>query len=312
MEQGKHLTAFIMPTHGFTAPWPMIRFALHLPPGKGTHALVATTRAGLKFGPVYTPGMEGTAGYLIALILLLKGYGIRGVIGIDMPSNWLSLHPGLKPESAAGIIERAKKKSVKFMEKIVTGRRCFPLSSIIQLFFGLLLLPVSMGYLLVGRFFLAKLFFANPKCNGCGICADNCPNRAIRMWGVKNPRPYWTFSCESCMRCMGYCPQKAIEAGHSLGLLLYFITTIPVGVIFMNMLNRLLPSATDLSQSKLNWLIQYPYILLSIYLSYLLVSLLIRIPIINRAFTWTTFTRFWRRYHEPETRLRDIQVRDSR
>lgn len=312
MEGGRRLLGLLMPTHGFTAPWPMIRFSLRLPPGNGTHAFVVPTRAGLKLGRLYTPGMEGTAGYLIALILLLKGYSIRGVMGLDMPSNWLSLHPGLKPGSVSGIIHRAKKKGTRFMEILMAGNRHFPMGSIVQLLFGLLLLPVSIGYLLVGRFFLAKLFFANYHCNGCGICVDNCPNRAVRMWGTKNPRPYWTFSCESCMRCMGYCPKKAVEAGHSLGLLLYFVTSIPVGVFFLNMLGRRLPGVADLSDTWVNWLLQYPYILLSMYLCYLLVTLLIRIPIINKLFTWTTFTRIWRRYREPETTLKEIRVWNSR
>jgi ferredoxin len=308
---GGYLLGLLMPTHGFTAPWPMIRFALRLPPGNGTHSFVVPTRAGLKIGRLYTPGMEGTAGYLIALILLLKGYSIRGVMGLDMPSNWLSLHPGLKPESVAGIIHRAKKKSTRFMEIILTGERQFPMGSIVQLLFGLILLPISIGYLLLGRFFLAKLFFANSDCNSCGICVDNCPNRAVRMWGMNNPRPYWTFSCESCMRCMGYCPKKAIEAGHSLGLLLYFVTSIPVGVFLLNVLGRSLPGVAHLSHTWVNWLIQYPYFLLSMYFCYLLVTLLIRIPFINKIFTWTTFTRIWRRYHEPETKLKEIRVWDS-
>jgi ferredoxin len=290
----------------------MIRFTLGLPPGNGTHAFVVPTRAGLKLGRFYMPGMEGTAGYLIAFILLLKGYGIRGVVGLDMPSNWISLHPGLNPTSVAGIIHRAEKKTTGFIETILAGERRFPIGSIFQLLFGLLLLPISIGYLLLGRFFLAKLFFANLQCNGCGICADNCPNRAIRMWGKKNPRPYWTFSCESCMRCMGYCPREAVEAGHSLGLLLYFITSIPVGSYILNRFGRNLPGVADTSHTWVNWLLQYPYILLSIFLCYLLVTLLIRIPVINRAFTWTTFTRIWRRYHEPKTKLKEIQVWDSR
>ena len=51
---------------------------------------------------------------------------------------------------------------------------------------------------------------------GCGLCVENCPNGALRLWGSDPARPYWTYSCESCMRCMGYCPEQAVEAGHSL------------------------------------------------------------------------------------------------
>ena len=34
------------------------------------------------------------------------------------------------------------------------------------------------------------------------------------MVGGSKSRPYWTFACESCMRCMGYCPNKAVEVSH--------------------------------------------------------------------------------------------------
>jgi len=96
IEQGEsHLVGLVMPTHGFTTPWQMLRFALRLPRRKGTHAFVLPTRAGTKFGPVFLPGLEGTAGYLPALILALKGYRVRGVRALDMPSNWTALHPAL-------------------------------------------------------------------------------------------------------------------------------------------------------------------------------------------------------------------------
>ena len=65
----KTLLGLFMPTHGFTAPWMMIRFALKLPKGMGTHAFVSATRGGTKFGKIILPGFEGTAAYLLALIL---------------------------------------------------------------------------------------------------------------------------------------------------------------------------------------------------------------------------------------------------
>ena len=214
--------------------------------------------------------MEGTAGYLIALILLIKGYSVRSVAGLDMPSNWISIHPGLKYESINGIIHRAKRKCTYLTETILAGDRRFPSGSFVQLLFGLILLPISAAYLLLGRFYLAKLFFSDSRCTGCGICVDNCPNQAVRMLGKKNPRPYWTFSCESCMRCMGYCPNKAVEAGHSFGLLLYFVTAIPVGTFILNKLAYVQTWTPGLPGTWMNSLVQYPYMLLSIYLCYFL------------------------------------------
>jgi Pyruvate/2-oxoacid:ferredoxin oxidoreductase delta subunit len=266
----------------------------------------------MRVGGFYTPGMEGTAGYLIALILLVKGYRVRGVVGLDMPSNWMSLHSGLKAGSVDGIIARAEARAGRIMETLLEGRRVFRVGSWVQLLFGLALLPVSAAYLLVGRFFLAKLFFANLWCDGCGICHAHCPNHAIRMLGKTQPRPYWTFDCESCMRCMAYCPKHAIEAGHSLGVILYYASAVPVSVFLFDALGaRALPWFAHKGDTWIGWLIQYPYMLLSFYLAYLLIHWLIRIPLLNRLFTYTTLTHFYRRYREPGTKLVEIEVSEK-
>ena len=136
------LLGLVMPTHGFTAPWAMLRFALRLPRRTRTHSLVVATRAGLKIGRVFTPGIEGTATYLIALILALKGYRVRGAIGVDMPSNWIALHPGLSPRAVAAIVARARISVARFIETILFGQRRFVGWG--SLVFGLLTLPISL------------------------------------------------------------------------------------------------------------------------------------------------------------------------
>jgi len=115
------LLGLVMPTHGFTAPWAMLRFALRLPRRRGTHAVVVATRAGLKIGPVYTPGIEGTGTAVLALILALKRYGVRGAAGVDMPSNWLAVHPGLSPQAVTGILGRAEDRVADLMDHILSG-----------------------------------------------------------------------------------------------------------------------------------------------------------------------------------------------
>ncbi len=299
-----HLLGFLNPTHGFTAPWQMIRFVLGLPRGRGTHALIVPTRAGSKLGPWFLPGLEGTAGYLLALLLALKGYAVRGVQALDMPSNWTGLHPGFSPPVATAIVERARPRALRLADTVLSGGRHW--GGWLPLLFGLALLPVSLGYLLVGRFFLSKLFFASGRCNGCGVCARNCPAGAIRMWGKKEPRPYWTFSCESCMRCMNFCPQNAIEAGHSWAVLLYFVVTIPAAGLVLRSLAERLPAMAALDNRWSGTLLQYAYTLLAIAASYLVFTLAIRVPAINRLFTLTTLTHYYRRYREPGTRLKDI------
>jgi len=299
------LVGLLMPTHAFTAPWRMIRFACGLPRRKRTHAFVEVTRGGTKFGSLRLPGFEGTACYLIALIMALKGYRVRGVIALDMPTNWLQVHPGFSPEAARDMASRAKPKAERFIGRILSGETHFSIGGFISLFIGLLLLPVSLGYLLWARFFLPKLFFASNRCNGCGQCAAECPFRAIRMPGGKKPRPYWTWRCESCMRCMAYCPVKAIEAGHSWGVLLYYISYLPLALwIFSGVVSPAVTAYLDNGWVRL--IVQYIYYLAAICLAYSVFNLLIRIPFINTLFTYTTLTRIFPRYHEPDTDVHEM------
>lgn len=299
-----------LPTHGFTAPWLMLRFVLRLPGGKGARAFVVPTRAGTRIGPLRIPGMEGTAGWLIALILMFKGYRLRGVMGLDMPSNWLAIHWGLGRRSVEMITAHAEPKARRFMGDILSGKTRY--GGIIPLLLGLALLPVSAAYLLMGRFFLSKLFFADNRCNGCGICARNCPASAIRMWPKRRPRPYWTFSCESCMRCMSFCPEQAVQAGQSWGVLLFYIVS-TFGVF--QVLNRLSPGVFGSDAINGFWpgkVIEYPFTLASLALAYFLFTFLVRIPVVNAFFAWTTLTRFWRRYHEPSVRLENLKGGENR
>lgn len=296
------LIGIVFPTHAFTAPWHLLRALFQLPHGNQVPCFVIATRAGTKIGPFAFPGMEGTAAYLIALIFVIKGYSVCGVLGLDMPSNWLSLHWGLSPKNAEYISKRAKYKIVNVAERILSGKCYF--SGFISLTLGLLLLPITLSYLVLGRFFIAKLFFASYRCTGCGSCAKNCPIGAIKMIGKAKPRPYWNFSCESCMRCMGFCKQHAVEVSHSFAVILYYIISVPVLVYLPNLL---------VESSVKGWVQLFfiaCYVPLSIFIAYWIFHYSVKIPLINRLFTFTTLTHFYRRYHEADTQLSDLQRKE--
>ena len=301
------MLALSFPTHGFTAPFHLLRFVATLPRRAGTHAVVVPTRAGSKVGSVYLPGLEGTGGYLVALILALKGFALRGVMAVDMPSNWTALHPSFGPEAVQSIVARGEEKTRQFAAGVLAGQPHF--GGQIPLVLGLLLLPISFAYFFMGRLFLAKLFFASERCNGCGLCEQSCPVGAIRMWGTRKPRPYWTYDCESCMRCMNVCPTQAIEAGQSFAVLLYFVTAVPAASYLLGWLTRGVPVLAPLDHPWIVWLLQFAYTIVAIFLAYVAFTWLIRIPLVNRLFAYTTLTRWYRRYHEPATRLADARLR---
>ena len=49
------LFGLVCPTHGFTAPWAMIAFALRLPRGRGRRAVAVATRAGVRYRTCRSP-----------------------------------------------------------------------------------------------------------------------------------------------------------------------------------------------------------------------------------------------------------------
>lgn len=107
------------------------------------------------------------------------------------------------------------------------GKRWFlSLGNVVEFCLRLPLLPLSALYTLVRRFYLAKLFFADRRCNGWGVCARRCSEKAIVM---KRGRSYWTFKCESCMRCMAFSLERAVEAGHRLALCIAWGTVLLFG-----------------------------------------------------------------------------------
>jgi len=304
-----NLMGIVYPTHGFTAPWLILKFVWSLPRSHSTYAFCVTTRAGLKFGPIFIPGISGSAPFIIALLLLLKGYDVLGCLSVDMPSNWYSLHPIQSRKSHEAIINRAKSKVARFMGRILcNGRVRFTINNLCEITWGILLSLISIGYLFIGRFFLAKLFFANSHCDGCGVCARNCSVEAIKMLGKEKPRPFWKYNCESCMRCAAFCPHNAIEAGHSWGVILYFLAGVPVSTYLVSRINGHLFSVENLQGHWVGNIVKLSYYYLAIFISYYVFNTILRIPVINWIFTHTTMTHwfFWGRYREPNTKLNNI------
>jgi len=295
----KKLYVFILPTHGFTAPWLLIKQILQLPTGNGASALILPSRAGIRIKGVSLPGMEGTAGYLIAFLLFLKGYNIRGVMGVDMPSNWTALHWGLSKENAEFIIAAAQPKVKHFAKIVLRGQVYF--DGILPLVLGLCLAPISFMYLIMAQLILSKLFFASDKCVGCSLCAKNCPKEAITMTGTLRQRPYWTYSCDSCMACMNICPYQAVEASPIFAILFYYLTMVPISTYLLGNVSLLLYGWFSVSCAGI---IQYIYILTSIALAYILLHAALGWRLFSMILSRLSHTHYFRRYHAQDVNLK--------
>jgi len=300
------LIGFVMPTHGFTAPWSMIKFILRLPKGRHLPAFCLATQGQLKCGPVLIPGLSATATFLSAFLLYVKGFHVRGVESINMPSNWMSLHPAQKPHSIRTIVNRGQPRAEYFITRLLNGKiHWLTASNLVEFIGGLILLPVACGYLLFGKTGMAKIYFANNACNGCGRCAEICAQKAIIMKNSLHPRPFWTYRCESCMRCMAFCPQTAIEVNQPWVIGLFFYIVMPLST-------WLAIRVVNFAQLPYWWnVFIYGVVYLVTYLSLVAVSYLILFGLtqfkwLNAMLTHTTFSHYYRRYREPATQVNDL------
>lgn len=63
---------------------------------------------------------------------------------------------------------------------------------------------------------MPKVTIDEEVCKGCGLCADNCPKKAIQMSGKLNKKGYhpaeWARpeDCIGCAFCGRMCPDCAI------------------------------------------------------------------------------------------------------
>jgi Pyruvate/2-oxoacid:ferredoxin oxidoreductase delta subunit len=304
--EGNTLLGFSSPTHGFNLPWIMLKFIFKFPVSKGEDVFLLNTRAGMKMGKLFLPGLSGLAQLLPMLILRLKGYKIKGLLPMDLPSNWVSVHPGLKQKVVESIFEKRKKETDFFTKQIITGKSYYPIKFFLALPFDLLVSPIAFLYFIYGRFFLSKTFIASADCNNCRLCEQKCPTESVVI--IKN-RPYWRFTCESCMRCINICPQKSIQSSHSLAtIMIYLTSSIPVFIWLSKSIDHLTSGLNDHMLTILLFPFQWSIKIISFYLIYLVFFALLKVKIINRFFEFTSLTRFWRRYKAPGIKASDFNI----
>jgi len=172
--------------------------------------------------------------------------------------------------------------------KIAAGERSFRLCNPVNQAWSWLF---GMGYSLVGRRCLGKLYLSTRACSGCGICLHACPAKAIRLCGR---RLRWNWGCQGCQRCINICPRQAIQTSvlrTAVCLGLYFL---PYHIWLIRFLPAGFPAGTPVK--ILLWLVGY------VAVGYILdkvLFLLERIPGLN-LLAGLNFTARARRYLAPD------------
>lgn len=180
----------VFPVHAWGAPEPVLSFVKKLP------AISAFT-----FG-VCTCG--GDAG--MSLKRLSSIYPLDSCYSIIMPNNYIV---GTDTEDTGSILAKldsARRELRQIAQEILQRQKVYRVRE-----GSMAALKSSIVNLGFRRFACsASPFYATDVCNGCGLCARNCPVSAITL---HEGMPSWEKQCCQCMRCINACPQQAIQYG---------------------------------------------------------------------------------------------------
>jgi len=297
----KTLIGFISPTHGFHFPEIMRKFIKAFPKSENCDAFVMNTRAGVRFQKRTIRGLSGVLHYWSSIVLRLKGYKIVGLFPVDLPSNWISIHPAIEKKGTEIIYNHMEPKVRQFAKDLISGKRNFKAFSISEIILDIIVSPIAILYMLFGKYFFSKSFIASSKCNMCEICEKTCPVQAIKK---VDKRMFWTYKCESCMKCMNVCPEKAIETAHGFMIGLWIISSIIVDFLISYTLKfHVFENWQWLRNESVVFLIDSIAIFLFLFIGYRLMHWLMRFKIFERIFVLTSLTnyKFWCRYKSPKT-----------
>lgn len=191
MDSAKQI-GFVFPVYAWGAPEIMAEFAKKLPKIQG-----------YTFG-VCTCG--GDAGH--AMKRFSKLYPLSSSYSLVMPNNYII---GSDTDDEGEIRQTLTAARAELARMVQEIRRQEPVYRVHEEALpGLKSGLVNFGFNKFAR--SAKPFFAEDSCNGCGLCAANCPAHAITL---QNGKPVWAAQCYQCLRCINECPQQAIEYGKS-------------------------------------------------------------------------------------------------
>jgi ferredoxin/flavodoxin len=155
-----------------------------------------------------------TTGGSIAADTLGKNARLFGSCGLKLSSGFFIRMPGnyTPMYGARSLAEQTKlfakeKRKIKEIAGIVSQKKVSRIERaniLFNLYFSGLIYRLIFPRLAA----FDKHFWADHKCNSCGVCVKVCP---VENVSLLNGRPKWMHKCEQCMACLQWCPEEAIQ-----------------------------------------------------------------------------------------------------
>lgn len=166
----------------------------NLPEGKKRSAVIISVSGGGEVSP------NTACRNYCKKVLKTKGYNLIYEKMLVMPSNFAIQ---AEEDLNFGLLEVLPFKVKYIIQEILSGKKRITTPKLQDRFLSVLGKAEHVG----ARFFGASIH-ASHKCNKCGLCVRNCPQKNIRM---SNGVPKFGFRCIWCMKCIYNCPCKALS-----------------------------------------------------------------------------------------------------
>ncbi|MFH1395245.1 MAG: EFR1 family ferrodoxin [Candidatus Omnitrophota bacterium] len=133
-----------------------------------------------------------------------KGYNPLGACEIIMPNNLFPFKNYSRENEIK--ITAGLKQSEEFAQDVLAGKSSWERMSLKAKLFSRISLT-EITWKILRKLFKLKVDTA--KCIKCGLCEKLCPIQNIEM----KDYPRFKNKCVVCMRCISFCPERAISKG---------------------------------------------------------------------------------------------------
>lgn len=199
------LIGFSFPVYAFGIPRICRKYLSSLPPFKHQQKVFV----------IITAGAADESGFAVReckKILQSKNCVLIYSVVIEMPINWIvSMNPPSKEEYTP-IIEKGVALARSVASDILNGVERHHQYNVPKRYRRFKFFKDYLLFKYLGIQNLWRMFAVYDTCNGCGLCSMICPTHSIQM---ATCRPQWSSTCEQCMRCVNFCPYKAIYQSYS-------------------------------------------------------------------------------------------------
>jgi Pyruvate/2-oxoacid:ferredoxin oxidoreductase delta subunit len=186
------LLGIAYPVHSFNAPQIVIKFANNLPKVKSINTFIIST-----IGDNSKLNLDSSR--LLMCTLGKKGFNVFYNRHFLMPCNFIRKD---SDNDVTSKISNIKEEIPITVNEIINHKISKQKSTVVTKAIAIIGRVEWNGAKMLGRFFRT-----DKKCDRCGLCVNNCPNRNII---INKKRIHFKWNCGLCMKCIYLCPKKSI------------------------------------------------------------------------------------------------------